>query len=110
MTGSARISAVAGSLGPVGIGNISVVAVVCLVFECMGCSAEGTEHFAVVGLANHHPSPLLYFYKMEQFGPHFSFICFGATAAWGIAASWGYASTFIVGLDVGVGRNWPVLS
>ena len=42
---------------------------------------------------------------MGQFGlhPHFSFICLGATAAWGIAVSWACASTFIVGADVGVG-------
>ena len=46
---------------------------------------------------------------MGQFDPHphFSFICLGATAAWGIAVSWGCASTFIVGVDVGVGKIGP---
>ena len=41
---------------------------------------------------------------MGQFGPHphFSFICFGTTVAWGIAVLWGCASTFIVGVEVGV--------
>ena len=42
---------------------------------------------------------------MVQFGPHshFSFVCFSATVAQGISASWGCASTYIVGVDVGVG-------
>ena len=51
---------VTGGFVPGGIGNFSVVAAVCLVFECMECSVWGAEHF---DLANHHPSPLLYFYK-----------------------------------------------
>ena len=44
---------------------------------------------------------------MRQFGPHqhFSFICFGATVAQGITVSWGCTSTFILGVDVGVGGN-----
>ena len=41
---------------------------------------------------------------MGQFGPHPHFsICVRITAAWGIAASWGCGSTFILGVDVGVG-------
>ena len=59
VTGSPGSSVVAGGFGAKIIGNFSVVAVVCLVFECMGCSAGSAEHF---DLANHHPSPLLYFY------------------------------------------------
>ena len=45
------------------------------------------------------------FLQMAQFGPHphFSFICFSATVAQGIIASLGYASTFIMGVDVGAG-------
>ena len=54
--------------GPEGIGNSSIVVAVCLVIECMGYSAVDTEHF-VVGLANHHPSPLLYFYKWDNLVP-----------------------------------------
>ena len=96
VTGSAGSSAVAGGLGAGDIGNFSVVAAVCLVFECTGCSAGSTEHF---DLANHHPSPLLYFYKWGSLVPThiFSFVCFGATAAWGIGVSWGCALTFTVG-------------
>ena len=56
-------------LGPGGIGNSSVVVAMCLAIECNGCSAGGTEHFVVVGLANHHPSPLLYFYKRGNLVP-----------------------------------------
>ena len=56
--------AAAGGFGPAGIGNSSVVVAVCLAIECMGCSAEGIEHFVGFGgLANHYPSPLLYLYK-----------------------------------------------
>ena len=54
--------AAAGGFGPGNVGNSSVVVTMCLVIECMGCSAGGTEHFVVVVLANHHPSPLLYFF------------------------------------------------
>ena len=103
VTGSAGSSAVAGGFGAGGVGNFSVVAAVYLVFEHTGCSAGGTEHF---DLANHHLSPLLYFYEWGNFGPypHFSVVCFGATVAWGISASWGCALTFIVGMDVGAGE------
>ena len=57
-----HLAAVVG-FGPGGIGNSSVVVAVGLAIECTGCSAGGADHFVVVGLANHHPSPLLYFYK-----------------------------------------------
>ena len=45
------------------------------------------------------------FLQMGQFGPHphFSFIYFSATVAWGINVSWDCASTFIVGVEVSVG-------
>ena len=39
VTRSAGSSVAAGCFGARGIGNSSVVAAVCLVFECMGCSA-----------------------------------------------------------------------
>ena len=54
--GSAGSSVVAGGLVLGGVGNFSVVAAVCSVFECVGCSVEGTVDFAY-----HHPSPLLFF-------------------------------------------------
>ena len=93
-----------GGFGPGDIGNSSVVVAVCIVIECTGCSAGGTEHFVVVGLANHHPSPLLYvFTKGAIWSPStFLFICICATVAQGITVSWGCASTFIVGVDVGM--------
>ena len=53
----------AGGSGSEGIRNSSIVVALCLVVDYMVCSAGVTEHFVVVGLANHHPSPLLYFYK-----------------------------------------------
>ena len=65
--GNAVHLAAAGGFGPGDIGNSSLVVAVCLEMECMGCSAGGTEHFVVVVLANHHPSPLLYFYKWGNF-------------------------------------------
>ena len=46
--------------------NFSVVVAVCPVSECMGCSAEDV---IVVDLVNHHPSPLLYFYKWSNLVP-----------------------------------------
>ena len=49
-------SVVAGGLVPRGVGNFSVVAVMCSVFECVRCSVEGAVDFAY-----HHPSPLLGF-------------------------------------------------
>ena len=103
--GNALHLAAVGCFGPGGIGNSLVLVPVCLAIEHTGCSAGGAEHFVVVGLANHHPSPLLYFLQMGQCGPHphFSFICFGATMAQGISVSWSCASTFIKGDDVGVG-------
>ena len=55
--GSTGSSVVAGDLVPGFIGIFSVVAAVCSVFECMGCSVEGAVDFAC-----HHPSPLLCFY------------------------------------------------
>ena len=41
---------------------------------------------------------------MGQFGPHphFHFVCFGATVAWGISVSWCCALTFNVEVDAGV--------
>ena len=42
--GNAVHLAAAGGFGPGGIGN-SVVVVVCLAIECIGCSAGGAEHF-----------------------------------------------------------------
>ena len=61
--------AAVGGFGPGDIGNSSLVVAVCLAIECMGCSAGGTEHFVVGVLANHHPSPLLYFYKWGSLVP-----------------------------------------
>ena len=55
VTGSVGHSVAAGGFGPGGIGNSSVVVSVCSAVECMGCSAGGAEHLAVIGLANHHP-------------------------------------------------------
>ena len=49
------------------------------------------------------------FLQIGQFGPHPHFsICFWVMVAQGIAALWGCGSTFIVGVEVGVGGNWPV--
>ena len=62
--GSAGSSVVAGGFVPGSIDNFSVAAAVCLVFECMRYSVEGTVDFA-----NCHPNPLLCFYKWGSLVP-----------------------------------------
>ena len=62
--GCVETSVVAGGFVPEGIGSFSVVAVVCLLFECVGCSVEGTVDFI-----NQHLSPLLCFYKWISLVP-----------------------------------------
>ena len=70
---------VAGGTGDGGTENVSVVAAVCLVFECRGCSAGGAEHFDLV---NHHPSPLLYFYKWDNLVPIHIFLLSASVPQW----------------------------
>ena len=77
--GSTGSFAVAGGFGAGGVGNSSVMAAVCLVFECMGCSAGGTEHF---DLANHHLSLLLYFYKWGSLVPIHIFLLSALVPQW----------------------------
>ena len=101
VTRSAGSCAVAEGFGAGGIGNFSVVATVCLVFECTGCSVGA---LSILTLQITIPV-LFYILQRGKFGPHphFSFVCFSAIAAWGIGVSWGCASTFIVEGDVGTG-------
>ena len=77
VTGSAGSSAVPG--GYRGVGNFSVVAAACLLFECMGCSAWGAEHF---DLANHHPSPLYIFTNGAIWSPSTFFCCLLLVPQW----------------------------
>ena len=72
----------AAGFGPGDIGNSSVVVVVCLAIEFMGYSAGCTEHFVVVCLANHHPSPLLYFYKWGNLVPIHISLLFALVGQW----------------------------
>ena len=65
LAGNAVCLVAAGGFGPGGVGNSSVVVAVCLAIECMGCFF----FVVVVGLANCHPSPLLYFYKCGNLVP-----------------------------------------
>ena len=55
---------VAGGFEPGSYGKFSVVAAVHLVLECTGCSVEDAVDFV-----NHHPSPLLCFYKWGSLVP-----------------------------------------
>ena len=102
VTRSTGSSVAAGGFGPGGVGNSSIVVAVCLAVECMGYSAGGHCAFGC---------PLLYFLQMGQFGPHphFSFICFGATVAWGIAVLWGLCLNFYCGGRCRWRGNWSVL-
>ena len=85
---------------PGGTGNFSVVVAVHSAFECVGCSVESIILFC--WSPSQFSSMFLY---MGQFGPHPHFsICFRVMVAQGIAASWACGSTFIVGVEVGVGE------
>ena len=104
--GVLEVPVVAGGFGPGGVGNFSVVAAVHLVFECVGCSVEGAVDFV-----NHHPSPLLCFYKWGSFSPHPHFsICFRGHGSMGDCCFMGLWLNLYCGVDVGVRGNWPVLS
>ena len=87
-------------------GGNSVVVAAHLVPECMGCSAE---HFV---FDDHHPSPLLCFYKWGHLvdHPHFSFICFVATSSMGACLFLGLSFNFYYGGGCKNRGNWPVLS
>ena len=112
VAGKAVHLAAAGGFGPGSIGNSSVVATVCLAIECTGYSVGGIEHFVVVGLANHHPSPLLCFYKWGNMVPIHISLLFALVPQYGMGdlCFMGLCLNFYFGGRCRCGGNWPVPS
>ena len=95
----------AGGLGPGGIGNSSVVVAVCLAIECMGCSAGALSILLLLALQITIPVPFYIFYKWDNLVPIHISLFSASVPQWHgrVAVLWGFTSTFIVGVDVGVG-------